>query len=164
MSERDDALLLRLVRDSQIPHVVIGGWAVISHGYVRLTRDIDLLVPDRPEVHDQAAALMASLHARGPTGVPIEEDDRIPESGWQLQTDHGRIDWLLEGLPPLDFDTVFERSAAAEMDGTPFRYAGLATIVAFKRLAGRPQDLQDLKELEAIHGPLPIEPVPGLDT
>jgi hypothetical protein len=50
------------------------------------------------------------------------------------------------------------------MAGVPFRYAGLATLVAFKRLAGRPHDRLDLEELEAMHGPLPILPVPGLDT
>lgn len=29
--------------------------------------------------------------------------------------------------------------------------------------AGRPQDRLDLTELEAIHGELPIDPIPGLD-
>lgn len=163
MTARDDARLLRLVAERGIPHVVIGGWAVISHGYVRLTRDIDLLVPDEPGVHERAAALMASVDARDPTGTAIAPGDRIPDTGWQLVTEHGRVDWLLEGLPPLDFATVLARSEQTEMDGVPFRYAGLASIVAFKRLAGRPQDRQDLEELEALHGPLPIEPVPGLD-
>lgn len=163
MSARDDALLLRLVAEREIPFVVIGGWAVISHGFVRLTRDVDLLVPDDPAVHERAAALMADVGARDPTGAAIATGGRIPDTGWQLATDHGRIDWLLEGLPPLDFATVLERSEQTEMDGVPFRYAGLSTIVAFKRLAGRPQDRQDLEELEALHGPLPIDPVPGLD-
>lgn len=164
MTGRDDALLLRLVTEHDIPFVVIGGWAVISHGYVRLTRDVDLLVPDRDEVHARAAELMASVNAVEPTGARIAAGARIPDTGWQLLTDHGRIDWLLEGLAPLDFATVLARSEETDMDGVPFRYAGLATIVAFKRLAGRPQDRQDLEELEALHGPLPIDPVPGLDS
>jgi hypothetical protein len=29
-----------------LPYVVIGGFSVIAHGYVRATRDSDLLVPD----------------------------------------------------------------------------------------------------------------------
>jgi len=45
----------------------------------------------------------------------------------------------------------------------PGLVAGLASLVAFKRLAGRPRDRLDLEELEARHGPLPILPVPGLD-
>lgn len=163
MTGRDDAQLLRRVGECGIPHVVIGGWAVISHGYVRLTRDIDLLVPDEPETHASAARLMAELHAVDARGRAIGPDDAIPDTGWQLVTDLGIIDWLLEGAPPLDFVTVFDRSEVATMDGVEFRYAGLASLVAFKRLAGRPQDRRDLEELEIIHGPLPIEPVPGLD-
>jgi hypothetical protein len=41
--------------------------------------------------------------------------------------------------------------------------AGLASMVAFKRLAGRPRDRNDLDELEARYGPLPITPIPGFD-
>lgn len=48
-------------------------------------------------------------------------------------------------------------------DGQPIRVAGLASIVGFKRLAGRPQDKIDLTELEAIYGELPVGPIPGLD-
>lgn len=48
MSERDDAALLRVLAEHDVPYVVIGGWAVITHGYVRYTRDIDVLIPDTP--------------------------------------------------------------------------------------------------------------------
>jgi hypothetical protein len=44
------------------------------------------------------------------------------------------------------------------------RIAALSSVVGFKRLAGRPQDHLDLAELEAIYGPLPVDPIPGLDT
>jgi len=41
--------------------------------------------------------------------------------------------------------------------------AALRSIIGFKRLAGRPRDKNDLEELEAFHGELPIDPIPGLD-
>lgn len=71
---------------------------------------------------------------------------------------------LDHGVPPLDFATVADRADEVEWEGQTVRLAGLASLVAFKRLAGRPRDRLDLAELEAIHGPLPIEPIPGLDT
>jgi hypothetical protein len=52
----------------------------------------------------------------------------------------------------------------AEGDGVEFLVAGLSSIVGFKRLAGRPRDRNDLLGLTEIHGELPIEPIPGLDT
>lgn len=163
MSERDDPQLLRLLRDHGVPFVVIGGWAVINHGYVRFTKDIDVLVPDRLEVHAAVAAALASVGAQRRDGRAVRLTERIPEQGWQVETQLGRIDVLLEGIAPLDFASVEAGALDSEMEGVPFRFAGLATIVAFKRLAGRPQDRADLEELEAIHGPLPIVPVPGLD-
>jgi hypothetical protein len=104
VSGRDDAALLRVLQDHQVPHVVIGGWAVITHGYVRYTKDVDVLIPDTPEARGATARAMSSVHAHRLDGQPIAEDSQMPEQGWQLNTDHGRIDLLLEGEPPLDFE------------------------------------------------------------
>jgi hypothetical protein len=44
--------LLGIVADADavgLDYVVIGGFSVIYHGYVRATKDSDLLVPDGPE-------------------------------------------------------------------------------------------------------------------
>ncbi len=62
-----------------------------------------------------------------------------------------------------DSDTVATHAIDAEVGGEPARVASLRSIVGFKRLAGRPQDRRDLEELEAFHGELPIESIPGLD-
>jgi hypothetical protein len=51
-----------------------------------------------------------------------------------------------------------------EWEGQTVQVAALPSVVGFKRLARRPQDRVDLKELEAIHGDLPVEPIPGLDS
>jgi hypothetical protein len=59
VSVRDDAALIRQLSKHAIPHVVIGGWAVIAHGYLRATRDIDVLVPDTPDVR---SAVGVALH------------------------------------------------------------------------------------------------------
>jgi hypothetical protein len=77
---------------------------------------------------------------------------------------YGIVDLMRGGLPPLDYDTVSEGAIDAEVGSQPARIAGLRSIVGFKRLAGRPQDRRDLEELEAFHGELPIEPIPGLDS
>ncbi len=164
MSDRDDAALIRVLQHHGVPHVVIGGWAVITHGYVRYTRDIDVLIPDAPNARASAARAMSSVHARRLAGEPIAQDSEIPEQGWQLETDHGRIDLLLEGEPPLDYAGVAAGAIETSMDGVTLRVADLAHLVAFKRLADRPHDRLDLDELRALGGgELPILPLPGLD-
>jgi hypothetical protein len=80
-----------------------------------------------------------------------------------VRSRHGIIDIMRGGLPPLDFETVAEEALSVELDGQAVRVAGLRSIVGFKRLADRPRDRDDLLELEALHGALPVEPIPGLD-
>lgn len=67
------------------------------------------------------------------------------------------------GLPPLDYDTVAGYAVPTEVGSEVAPIAALRSIIGFKRLAGRPRDKNDLEELEAFHGELPIDPIPGLD-
>ncbi|HSZ03592.1 MAG TPA: hypothetical protein VK778_00175 [Solirubrobacteraceae bacterium] len=67
------------------------------------------------------------------------------------------------GLAPLDYDTVARHAEVTDWDGQMVRVAALASLVGFKRLAGRPRDRLDLAELEGLYDELPIEPIPGLD-
>jgi hypothetical protein len=74
------------------------------------------------------------------------------------------VDVLRGGLPPLDFETVAARAIKADYGNVEFLVAGLSSIVGFKRLADRPRDRNDLIGLEEIHGQLPIDPLPGVDS
>lgn len=150
---------------SGLPYVVIGGFSVIAHGYVRATKDSDLLVPDGREADEAIVRFLERIEARR------FQDDRVLTAedvgrGEHLRVNshHGIIDILRGGLPPLDFDTVSSRAETIEWSGQTIRVAALPSVVGFKRLAGRPQDKLDLSELEAIYGELPLEPIPGLDS
>lgn len=107
---------------------------------------------------------MSQIHAHRLAGEQIAPDSEIPEQGWQLDSDHGRIDLLLEGGPPLDYASVSASAVRTSMSELPVDVAGLSHLVAFKRLAGRPHDRVDLEELAALNGgELPILSLPGLD-
>lgn len=144
--------------------VVIGGFAVIANDYVRATEDVDLLIPDDADNDCALDVALATLDAHWlaperryePGGLAGREHSRL----W---TRVGLVDLLREGAPPLDFATVRENAHEADLGNGRFRVAGLSSVVAFKRLAGRPRDRADLEELREIHGELPIDPLPGLD-
>jgi uncharacterized nucleotidyltransferase DUF6036 len=145
--------------------VVVGGFAVIANRFVRATEDIDFLVPDdSANDHRVLAALRRLSGVRFRDSAPLGDEHLLGQTHLRARTDAGIVDIIRGGLPPLDYDTVEERGRKADYGGVEFKVAGLASIVGFKRLAGRPQDRNDLERLAEIHGELPIEPIPGLDT
>lgn len=147
-----------------LEYVVIGGFSVIYHGYIRATTDSDLLVPDGPDAN---AAVMRFLERTDGKRLRDEKaltlEDVTDADHLRIDSIRGIVDIMRGGLPPLDYDTVAERAVQADIGGQPARVADLSSVVGFKRLAGRPQDRVDLSELEEIYGELPIEPIPGLD-
>lgn len=148
-----------------LKHVVVGGFSVIFHGYVRATKDSDLLVPDGPESDAAVLRFLKHIDARRlRDDGELDESDVTGAEHLRVSSRHGIIDIMRGGLPPLDYDTVSERAETAEWNGQTVRVAALPSVVGFKRLAARPQDQVDLVELEAIHGELPIDPIPGLDS
>lgn len=148
-----------------LPHVVIGGFAVIAHGYFRATKDSDLLVPDGAEVDEAILRFFDRIGAtRFSDGKTLSVDDVAGAHHLRVDSRHGVIDVMRGGLPPLDYETVADRAIERTWRGNPVRVASLASLVGFKRLAGRGQDRVDLEKLERANGALPIEPIPGLDS
>lgn len=144
--------------------VVIGGFAVIANRYVRATEDVDLLIPDDESNDRQILAALDGLHAvRAGSDTSVSEEHLLGQEHLRVLTEAGLVDLVREGEPPLDFETVASQAKRADYGDVTFQIASLESIVGFKRLAGRPQDRNDLAALEGIHGELPIQPIPGLD-
>ncbi len=144
--------------------VVIGGFAVIANDFVRATEDVDFLIPDDTENDKLLDVALTDLDAHWlAPSRPFAPGDLADREHSRLWTRVGLVDFLREGAPPLDFATVSASAHVADLGAGRFRVAGLSSIVSFKRLAGRPRDRADLEELRAIHGELPIDPLPGLD-
>jgi hypothetical protein len=150
---------------ADLPYVVIGGFSVIAHGYIRATKDCDLLVPDSASSDAAIVRVLERMNAkRLHDGKELKPGDVSGVEHLRVIGRHGIVDIVRGGLPPLDYETVARRALEVELGGEAVRVAALSSVVGFKRLAGRPRDRNDLAELEALHGELPIEPIPGLDT
>ncbi len=148
-----------------LSYVVIGGFSVIAHGYVRATRDSDLLVPDGSDADAAIVRFLDRIDAtRLSDGTRLGLDDVAGAHHLRVSSRHGIIDLLRAGEPPLDFDTVAADAIEVEIGVQRAPFASLRSLVGFKRLADRTQDRADLEALERIHGELPVDPIPGLDS
>jgi hypothetical protein len=159
-----DALLRRLA-EAEVRYIVVGGFAVIAHGVVRATKDLDIC-PD-PELDNltRLARLLAELHAgQADTGDflahelpydPTNPEDLAEGGNFRLTTSLGDLD-VMQWISGIDTDLAFEAlgAHAIEVDwhGTPIRVCSLEHLRAMKVAAGRPQDLLDLANLEIANG------------
>ena len=138
-----------------VRYVLIGGIALIRHGVVRMTRDIDVILEPGSDNLDRVRALIAEWRATRPDGSPIPADAVASGKSIHLATPHGHVDLLPEHASPLTFAELIGRADVRRVDGVEAPICSLGDLVALKRIASRERDLADLSELEAAHGELP---------
>jgi predicted nucleotidyltransferase len=144
-----------------VRYVLIGGIALIRHGVVRATRDIDAVFdPDTGNV-ERIRVLVDRWGATRPDGSPIPEGGIAGDRTIHLSTKHGDLDLLSEKAAGMSFSDLLARSEWRRVDGVEAPICSLADLVAMKRSVGRDRDLVDLADLESAHGDLPDSRTPG---
>lgn len=154
--------LLRALRGHRVEFVVIGGFALAAHGYVRGTQDLDIVPePSRANLQRLLGALGA-LDAQPLAIGDFKPEEVLPLSlenlelggNWLLRTRLGRLDVMqhVEGMR--DYAQLRERALAPELRELEedVLFVGLDDLIALKRAAGRPEDLRDIAELERARG------------
>jgi hypothetical protein len=151
--------VITAANDAALPYVIIGGYAVIAHQFVRGTEDVDLLIAADRSLDPTLMSFLEDIDADR-DGEPITLTVLHRAERLSVSSRCGPVVLLREGAPPLDFDTVARQAIHLDYHGQHALVASLGSLAAFKRLADRPRDRLDLVELERIHGPLPEAALP----
>jgi predicted nucleotidyltransferase len=149
------------LNDAGVRYVLIGGIALIRHGVVRATRDVDAVFDPDPSNVERIRALVERWGATRPDGSPIPEGSIVADRTIHLTTPHGDLDLLAENVAAMGFSDLLARAETRRVDGVEAPICSLADLVALKRIAGRERDQVDLMDLEAAHGELPDSRDPG---
>jgi predicted nucleotidyltransferase len=151
-------LLERLV-EAEIEFVLVGGLAVNAWGYLRATRDVDLVPDPSTENLEKLDALLISLDGKVDVdgqllaGESIKTFLRTGDRTLVL-TELGRVD-ILQGLPQVPrFAALSEQATDVDMDGLVVRVCSLEHLLEMKRVSDRPRDRDDLEALEDGRGRL----------
>lgn len=140
---------------ADIRYVLIGGIALIRHGVVRATRDVDAVFDPAPDNVERIRVLIERWGATRPDGSQIPEGSIAGDRTIHLATPHGDLDLLSEKAAAVGFAELLGRSDTRRVDGIEAPICSLADLVAMKRSVGRERDRVDLADLESAHGDLP---------
>lgn len=144
---------------ANVRYLIVGGLAVTAHGFLRATRDIDLVI-QLNQINITCA--LESLESIGyQLAIPVSIKDfsnAKTRQQWREQknmivlklwSDHHRrtpIDIFV--YEPFNFDEEFQKHQPLEIaDGVFAPIISLTSLLDMKRTAGRPQDLVDIREL-----------------
>src|SRR6266545_3039252 len=160
MERRSVEAILSALNRARVRHLVAGGLAVVAHGFVRFTADLDLVLDPEPQALRRAIGVLSDLGYR--PRAPVELVDFadgekrrlwVREKGLAVfslfSPEHPatEIDLFIE--PPFDFDRAYARAARFEVaTGIVATFVGRTDLIEMKRKAGRPQDLADVAGLE----------------
>lgn len=136
---------LRLLKDHDVDFVVLGGYAVAFHGYVRNTQDIDILFRNDEK---GVRGVLAALQAFGfPEGTVDKATVAEPGNVLRMGIPPVRIE-LLNSVSGLTFDEVWAGRVEGTYGGVPVFFIGRDELIRNKRAAGRGKDLVDIEEIE----------------
>ena len=126
-------------------YLVVGGYAVILHGYYRTTQDLDIWVNKTAENHLKLSKAFAIF------GMPLfdmtlenfmgERFDVFSMGRRPLQID------IITKLKGLEFKDAVQHAVQKEMEGIKVKYLNLDDLLKSKKASGRYKDLDDIEKL-----------------
>jgi hypothetical protein len=162
MEVRSVEAIVKALNRAKVQYLIVGGVAVVAHGYERLTKDVDIVIGlERKNIIRGLRSLMAiGYNLRIPVTPEQFADPRLREE-WrreknmivlQLWSDiHRRTPVDVFVYEPFDFKKELGRALQL-----PISVNEVAAIVSYdtllklKKSAGRKQDLADIEKLRKL--------------
>ena len=162
--------LLSDLNDANVRYLVVGGVAVVLHGYARATFDLDLVVELESANLRRALDVFAARGFKPRPPVPIEafanpeerrrwieEKNLIVFSLWHPKMIAFEIDLFVK--EPFPFDKAYRRAQRLPIGDSIVTVASIDDIIAMKRETGRAQDAEDIEVLLELKKPPPPDEI-----
>ncbi len=125
--------------------MVVGGYAIAFHGYVRGTGDIDLWIRISDNNTEQVWKALKAF------GAPLfdlsMEDLKIPGMVFQMGLPPNRID-IINKVEGIEFDKAWPNRTFVEIHDLNIPIVAKPELLINKRTMNRPKDLADIIWLE----------------
>ncbi|MCH7847485.1 MAG: hypothetical protein IIB53_03900 [Planctomycetes bacterium] len=127
-----------------VRYVVIGGIAAALHGVPRATFDLDILIEASPA---NAKKLLDALLEAGLATAALTTAEELLAREITVFNDRVRID-VQTSTPGLTFEQAWRQRETMTYNEQQFYVASREDLIASKRAAGRPVDLDDVRLLQ----------------
>lgn len=151
--------IVRALNEAGVRYLVAGGLAVNAHGYLRFTKDADVVIQLMPDNIKRAFDALAALGYKPLAPVTAEQfADRATREGWirdkgmqvlQLWSDrHRETSVDIFAHEPFPFDEEYAKALIKPLYGSiEVRFVSIPTLIKMKEAAGREQDRIDIEHL-----------------
>lgn len=149
------------LNEAGVRYVVVGGLAVVLHGYLRVTSDVDIVLDLEPASARKAMEALKSIgmKARAPVDPaafadPVQRESWIADKGMTVFSLYSPADPLLIldlfVRSPVPFEELWSRSRKIDLGSLSIQVSSIDDLIAMKKSVARPQDLSDIEALEAL--------------
>ncbi len=146
--EKHKSILLALL-EAKVNFLLIGGYAVIYHGYVRTTGNMDIwLQPDNKNKERFLAVL--EKHLEDKSGIDeVNKLDFTEVVAFHIGSPPEKIDFLTK-MAGIKYDEAFEQRAFFQLQNNKIPVLHLNDLIVNKLLSNRLKDQADVEELRKI--------------
>ncbi len=139
---------IQALNNHEVEYLLVGGYAVILHGYTRTTGDMDIWVN---LTKGNYSKLVKAFREFGMPVFDMTEENFLDTSRFDVFTFGASpvsID-IMTRVKGLAFEEAFPKATLIELDkGLPVRLIGLEDLLKAKRASGRAKDFDDIRHLD----------------
>ncbi len=134
---------LKLLAEQEVRYLVVGGYALSYHGYVRFTGDLDIFVEVSEENSKRLSEVFLGFgFSSGFDSSLFSEKGKMVRIG----TPPMRLEILTE-ISGVEFEDAYEFAEVLDYEGIEITFIDFNNLIRNKRSAGRPKDISDVQEL-----------------
>jgi hypothetical protein len=136
---------IRALSNQKVHYILVGGMAVILHGYVRTTGDMDIWVNKTAENYQK---LVAAFNEFGMPVFDMTESNFLSDEYdvWMFGISPVKIE-IMTAVKGLEYEEAYELSQIYTEDDVPIRFLSLNSLIKSKKASGRFKDLDDIDQL-----------------
>jgi uncharacterized nucleotidyltransferase DUF6036 len=136
---------INALNNQNVDYVLVGGMAVILHGYVRGTGDMDVWVNKTKENYSKLKNAFQEFHM--PVFEMTEEKFLSDEFDvWSFGVSPVKIE-VMTAVKGLHFDETFKMAQYYAENKLQVRFIHLNHLIQAKKASGRYRDLDDIEQL-----------------